>query len=78
MTKREQIEAALVSGPLTGGEIRARLPEPIGSIALHRYLWNMRERGYLSARRTVGVWSYALADHQWPVRASVWDWRAAA
>lgn len=77
MTLRSNIEAALACGPLTGSEIRARLPEPIGSIALHRYLGNMRERGYLSARRGLGAWRYALPGHQWEV-ASVREWRAAA
>ena len=80
MSMRAAIESALASGPgpMTGAQIRAALPTPVGSIALHRYLWNLRARGIVSARRRGGVWVYAQKSHQWLERASVWDWMADA
>lgn len=77
MTLRSRIESAIAAGPLTGSQIRARVG-PIGSIALHRYLGNMRARGYVSARRICGVWTYAPAGYQWPIARTAWDWRMAA
>lgn len=78
MTLRAAIEQALADGPLTGAQVRERIA-PVRSVALHRYLANLRERGHLSARRIGGVWTYALPGHVWPVAPkTVWDWKDAA
>jgi DNA-binding IclR family transcriptional regulator len=77
MTKREQIEAMLASGPMTGAQIRAR----IGGTAtnVHRYLNALRHRGVLAARDNGGVLLYGLpGSMQRRAPVSAWDWRAAA
>lgn len=79
MSLRAEIESALADGPLTGAQIRERLLQQVGSVALHRYLGTMRDRGYIGGRRG-DVWRYCLRDYAWPANkpASAWDWRRAA
>ena len=70
MSLRSDIESALADGPLTGAQIRDRLPQPVGAVALHRYLGTMRDRGYIGGRWR-DEWRYCLRDYAWPA----WDRR---
>lgn len=84
-TRRAMIEAALEDGPLTGAQVRDRLPagafkKPANRKCgdpVNRQLCAMAARGELTRRLVDGLWTYALPDYAWPAprRATVWDWR---
>lgn len=78
-TLRAQIDKVLAATPaVTGAQIHARMACAVRAVVLHRYLWNARTRGYISARRPSGVWVYAPAAHDWIERSAVLGWKRAA